>query len=130
MLTYGRDDGYLGDEGHLLWEGRPGKIIKTGGANVSPLEIDEDIQTMPGVRMMKAIGIAHDSLGEEVISCIVRHEGMDSEAEEVRAFARTRLASYKVPRHGIFLREEDLALTTSGKLKAADLKDIVSQQLR
>ncbi|NED59550.1 long-chain fatty acid--CoA ligase, partial [Streptomyces sp. SID10244] len=58
------DGGYLDDSGRLFWEGRLTDIIKTGGANVSPLEVDEVLVAHPGVKVTRTVGVPHDTLGE------------------------------------------------------------------
>ena len=68
------DGGYVDEQGRLFWEGRLNDIIKTGGANVSPLEID-DADAHPGVKVAKTVGVPHDTLGEMVVACIVLHDG-------------------------------------------------------
>lgn len=74
------DGGYLDERGRLFWEGRLSDIIKTGGANVSPVEIDEILKTFPGVKAVQTVGVPHDTLGELVVSCVVPHE--DAALEE------------------------------------------------
>jgi fatty-acyl-CoA synthase len=123
------DGGWLDGDGRLHWEGRLNDIIKTGGANVSPVEIDDVIQTMPGVKVSQTVGIPHDTLGELVVTCIVPQEGGELAEAEVRAFARQRLASYKVPRQVLFFAESDLAMTGSAKVKTADLRALVAKAL-
>ena len=123
------DSGWLDPDGRLFWEGRLNDIIKTGGANVSPIEIDEVIQTMPGIKVCQTVGIPHDTLGELVVSCIVTLEGHALDEDAVRNFARLKLASYKVPRRVLFLAEEELAMTGSAKVKTADLRALVANLL-
>jgi acyl-CoA synthetase (AMP-forming)/AMP-acid ligase II len=123
------DGGYLDAEGRLFWEGRLNDIIKTGGANVSPIEIDAIIKSCPGVKVTQTVGVPHETLGELVVTCIVRHEGAALEEEEVRDFTKAQLASYKVPRRVLFFDEGDLQLTGSAKIKTADLKTLVVKQL-
>jgi fatty-acyl-CoA synthase len=123
------DGGYVDTAGRLYWEGRLNDIIKTGGANVSPLEIDSLIMDCPGVKVAQTVGVAHETLGELVVTCIVRHDGATLDEETVRAFARERLASYKVPRRVLFFREGDLALTGSAKVKTGSLREVVARTL-
>ena len=124
------DGGYLDADGRLYWEGRLTDIIKTGGANVSPLEVDETIAEIPGVKMTQTVGVPHETLGELVVTCIVPHEGVALDAGEVRKFALERLASYKAPRHVLFFEESELALTGSNKIKTSDLKKLVARRLQ
>jgi fatty-acyl-CoA synthase len=123
------DGGYLDRDGRLFWEGRLNDIIKTGGANVSPLEIDEVIQTMPGVKVSQTVGVPDELLGELVVACIVPQEGAVLTEDAVRAFAREKLASYKVPRKVLFFDRGELQLTGSAKVKTADLRELAGKRL-
>lgn len=123
------DGGYLDDAGRLFWEGRLTDIIKTGGANVSPLEVDEALVSHPGVKVARTVGVPHDTLGEVVVACIVPHADASLRAEDIRTFLRERLASYKVPRQVLFFSEEDIALTGSAKIKSSDLRELATKRL-
>ncbi|MFE5476186.1 class I adenylate-forming enzyme family protein [Nocardia sp. NPDC056541] len=124
------DGGYLDDTGRLYWEGRLTDIIKTGGANVSPLEVDAALNNHPGVKVTRTVGVAHPTLGEVVVACIVPHAGAEPAAEEIRAFLKAQLASYKVPRHVLFFDDADIALTGSAKIKSSDLRELAEARLR
>ncbi|MBV9639511.1 MAG: acyl--CoA ligase [Mycobacteriaceae bacterium] len=124
------DVGYLDDAGRLFWEGRLTDIIKTGGANVSPLEVDEAIADHPGVKVTHTIGVPHETLGQLVVACIVPHEDANLDVEEIRGFLRERLASYKVPRHVLFFREDEIVLTGNAKIKSADLRQLAAKRLK
>jgi fatty-acyl-CoA synthase len=123
------DGGWFDDQGRLHWEGRLNDIIKTGGANVSPVEIDSVIKTMPGIKAVQSVGVPHDLLGELVVACIVPHNGVGLTEADVQAFAKKTLASYKVPRRVLFFAEEDLALTGSSKIKTTDLRNMAAERL-
>ncbi|RJF91178.1 class I adenylate-forming enzyme family protein [Sphingomonas cavernae] len=123
------DGGYLDSTGRLFWEGRLNDIIKTGGANVSPVEIDGVIKSCPGVKVTQTVGVPHETLGELVVGCIVPHEGATLDEEAVRAFVKEQLASYKVPRRVLFFSEDELKLTGSAKIKTSDLKALVIKRL-
>jgi len=123
------DGGYFDAEGRLHWEGRLNDIIKTGGANVSPIEIDTVLKAMPGVKVTQTVGVPHDTLGELVVTCIVPHEGATLDEAGVRAFAKESLASYKVPRRVLFFGADELEMTGSAKIKTADLKALVVRRL-
>ena len=62
------DGGFFDAEGRLHWHGRLNDIIKTGGANVSPTEIDALLRECPGVKIATTVGVAHETLGEIVVS--------------------------------------------------------------
>jgi len=123
------DGGHVDEIGRLYWEGRLTEIIKTGGANVSPLEIDAVLALYPGVRRAQTVGVPHDTLGEIAVACIVPQDGVVLEEGEVRAFLKERLASFKVPRRFLFLDEDEMAVTGNGKVKAGELRQLATQRL-
>jgi fatty-acyl-CoA synthase len=123
------DGGYLDEMGRLFWEGRLNDIIKTGGANVSPLEIDEVIRAAPGVKVAQTVGVPDDLLGELVVTCIVLHEGAVLDEDGVKAFAKQKLASYKVPRRVLFMGNDDIQTTGTAKIKTADLRKLAADRL-
>ena len=123
------DGGYVDDANRLYWKGRLNDIIKTGGANVSPLEIDVTLLENPDIKLCQTVGIAHDTLGEMVVSCVVPHEGCTLTEDTIKDFAKQRLASYKVPRKVLFFAESELQTTGTAKIKTAELREKVSALL-
>jgi fatty-acyl-CoA synthase len=123
------DGGFVDSEGRLHWQGRLNDIIKTGGANVSPPEIDAVLADCPGVKIAATVGIPHDTLGEMVVACIVPEVGVTLDENGVRAFVSKRLSSYKVPRRVLFMQESDLSMTGSNKVKLAPLRELAARRL-
>jgi fatty-acyl-CoA synthase len=123
------DGGYLDERGRLFWEGRLNDIIKTGGANVSPIEVDGVIATCPGVKLSRVVGVPHETLGEMVVACVVPFEGATLEEGAIRAFLKERLASYKIPRRILVVSEADLSLTGSSKVKLDTLRQLAARRL-
>jgi fatty-acyl-CoA synthase len=123
------DGGFVDSEGRLHWQGRLNDIIKTGGANVSPPEIDLVLADCPGVKIGATVGVPHDTLGEMVVACIVLEPGVTLDEEGVRAFVAKRLSSYKVPRRVLFMLEGDLTLTGSNKVKLAPLRELAARRI-
>jgi acyl-CoA synthetase (AMP-forming)/AMP-acid ligase II len=115
--------------GRLFWKGRLNDIIKTGGANVSPIEVDTCLLTCPGVKRSQTVGVPHETLGELVVGCIIPHDGETLTEEGVKAFAKTHLASFKVPRRVLFFTEDDLKTTGTDKIKTSDLRALVAKRL-
>lgn len=116
------DGGHVDAEGRFFWEGRLNDMIKTGGANVSPEEVDAVIARFPGVRRCQTVGVPDRLLGEMVVSCLVPLDGVTLSEEEVVAFVKRDLASFKAPRRVLFFQEDDFALTGSGKIKAGSVR--------
>lgn len=123
------DGGYVDAIGRLYWEGRLTEIIKTGGANVSPLEIDAVLALCPGVKRAQTIGVPHDTLGEMVVSCLVSHDGAELDEFFVRTFLKERIASFKIPRRVVVLLEDEVEVTGNGKVKIAPLRALAMRRL-
>ena len=123
------DGGYLDSDGRLYWQGRLTDIVKTGGANVSPREVDEALIAHSGVKVAQTVGVPHQTLGEVVVACVVPHDDAILDAEQLLAFLRQRLASYKVPRHVLFFCEDEVALTGNAKIKAGELRELAAKRL-
>ncbi len=124
------DGGFIDEKGRLHWQGRLNDIIKTGGANVSPLEIDTVLVEYPGVKVAKVVGVPHETLGEMVVACVVPQAGVPLQEAAIREFVGRRLSSYKVPRRILFLQESDLTLTGTNKVKTADLRELAVRRLQ
>lgn len=123
------DGGYIDEVGHLFWEGRLNDIIKTGGANVSPQEVDTAIAAYPGVKRTQTIGVPHDTLNEMVVACVVAVDGVTIKKEELIGYLKERLASYKLPRDVLVFTEAEYPLTGNEKVKAGDLRKLACQRL-
>ena len=123
------DGGFIDERDRLIFQGRINDIIKTGGANVSPVEVDWTLCNCPGVKVCKTTGVPHATLGEMVVSCVVRVEGSDLSEAEVIGYLKTRLASYKVPRKVLFIERGDLDFTDTAKIKPAEAKAFARRKL-
>lgn len=121
------DGGYLDERGRFIFQGRINDIIKTGGANVSPVEVDWTLCACPGVKVCKTTGVAHDTLGEMVVSLIVREAGSDLSQADVTAFLKERLASYKLPRKVLFVTSQDIDMTDTSKIKPAEARELATK---
>jgi fatty-acyl-CoA synthase len=96
---------------------------------VSPREVDEALIQHPNVKVAQTVGVPHQTLGEVVVSCVVPHNDAIFDAEQLFVFLRQRLASYKVPRHVLFFREDEVALTGNAKIKAGELRELATKRL-
>ena len=124
-----QDGGSLDAEGRLHWSGRLGNIIKTGGANVSPVEIEHALENHPGVKVGIPVGIEHPTLGEVIVLCVVPTADAVVDGDEIRGFLRERLAVYKVPRHVLEFRADELSYTGNKKIQVAPLRDAARERL-
>jgi oxalate---CoA ligase len=99
------DQGKMDAEGYLTITGRLKEIINRGGEKVSPREVDEVLLDHPAVGQCVTFGVPHDMLGEEVAAAVVLREGATADERQLREFAATRLADFKVPRKILVLAE-------------------------
>src|SRR5262249_20244227 len=116
------DAGYVDGEGYMHWTGRMTEMIKTGGANVSPVQIEETLLRHPGLKAALAVGIPDAKLGEMVVLCAVAHDGVPVAEDDVRDFLRGRIATYKIPRRVLFFDEAELSLTGNAKIRSDELR--------
>jgi fatty-acyl-CoA synthase len=123
------DAGFVDGEGYLHWTGRMTEMIKTGGANVSPVEIEETLLRHSGLKAALAVGIPDEKLGEMVVVCAVAHDGVSLDEDDVREFLRGRVATYKIPRRVLFFDERELSLTGNAKIRSDELRKLAIDRL-
>jgi long-chain acyl-CoA synthetase len=112
------DGGYLDSEGYLFLTDRIKDMIVTGGENVYPIEVEEALSHHPAVKEVAVIGVPDPRWGESVKAIVVANAPVTP--EELVAFARSRLASYKLPRSIELV--EGLPHTPSGKVLKHELR--------
>ncbi len=115
------DQGSFDAEGYLRLTGRLKEIINRGGEKVSPLEVDAVIMDHPAVAQVVTFALPHPKLGEEVACAVVLREGAAAGEQEIRDFARGRLAEFKAPRRVVILAEIPKGAT--GKLQRIGLAE-------
>ena len=113
------DQGVMDGDGYVSITGRLKEIINRGGEKISPREVDEIIMEHPAVHQCVTFGLPHDMLGEDVAAAVVLKQGAQASDEELRQFAATRLADFKVPRKILILTEIPVGAT--GKLQRIGL---------
>jgi acyl-CoA synthetase (AMP-forming)/AMP-acid ligase II len=113
------DQGVMDDDGYVSITGRLKEIINRGGEKISPREVDEIIMEHPAVHQCVTFAMPHDMLGEDVAAAIVLRQGAQASDRELRDFAATRLAAFKVPRKILILTEIPVGAT--GKLQRIGL---------
>jgi fatty-acyl-CoA synthase len=124
-----QDGGFIDPDGYLHWKGRLSNLIKTGGANVSPLEIENTLGSRSDIRLALAVGVPHPALGEVIVLCAVPAAGAERDADEIRSVLRSSLAAYKVPRCVLFFAADELQYTGTQKVQVGPLRDAVLARL-
>jgi acyl-CoA synthetase (AMP-forming)/AMP-acid ligase II len=124
-----QDGGFFDAEGFLHWTGRLSNLIKTGGANVSPLEIENLTCQFPEVHIAAALGIPHPTLGEAIVLCVVRAQGAQIEEADILSRLRERLSAYKLPRKVLFPDADAIEYTANQKLQVEPLRTWAQAEL-
>ena len=115
------DQGWMDGDGYLRLTGRLKEIINRGGEKISPREVDEALLEHPAVAQAVTFALPDERLGEEVGAAIVLRDGAAATENEIRDFARARLAAFKVPRRVVFVPEIPKGAT--GKMQRIGLAE-------
>ena len=121
------DLGEIGEDGRVRFRGRLKEMIKTGGINVAPLEVEAVLLTHPAVKQAYVVGVPDRVRGELVAAAIELREGQPVTGETLDGFCRERLASYKVPALFVFRKSDDFPRTSTGKVQKPRLRDELSR---
>ncbi len=122
------DQGFMREDGRLVFEGRIGDGYKTKGFNVSPAEIETLLRKHPAVANAALVGLPHPELGDMGIAFVIVRPGARISESELLAFARDNLASFKVPQHAIFVESFPLTSGTD-KVQKFKLREMASEML-
>lgn len=115
------DAGYLDGDGYVYLHDRVKDMIVSGAENVYPAEVENVLMTHPGVADVAVIGVPHDTWGEAVKAIVVPAPGAAPTEPDLIAFARERLAGFKLPKSVDFATE--LPRNPSGKLLKRQLRE-------
>ena len=119
---YTGDIGYMDDDGYLFIVDRKKDMIIAGGYNIYPRDIDEVLFEHPKIREACTIGIPDAYRGETVKAFVVPETGETITQDEVRAWCKEKLASYKVPKQVEFM--DELPKSAIGKVLRRKLKEM------
>lgn len=113
------DVGYLTDEGDFVFVGRVSEMIKKGGINISPIEIEDVLKRHAKVADAAVTGVSDDTHGERVVAFVVSADTTLT-PDDLDAECRATLSKYKVPDRIELVT--DLPLTATGKLHRGELR--------
>ena len=139
------DLGWLREDGYLRFLGRCKDLLKVGGENVDPVEVEQVLLDHPEVRAVAVVGYPDERLTEVGVAFVVTGGGSEAPdgdrtreaagsagprealARELLEYGRGRIASFKLPRHLLFVPE--LPMTASGKVRKAALRELALARL-
>ncbi|MFT4949248.1 MAG: long-chain acyl-CoA synthetase [Natronomonas sp.] len=113
------DMGFFDDDGLLKFVDRKKDMIKSGGENVSTQKVESTLLDHPAIEELAVVGLPHDRWGEAVTAFAVPAEGADADAEDIREYARERLAGFESPKAVEFV--EEFPKTATGKIQKHQL---------
>jgi fatty-acyl-CoA synthase len=129
------DDGFMhtgdlatmDDDGYVNIVGRIKDMIIRGGENVYPRELEEYLYTHPKIADAQVIGVPSEKYGEEIMAWVKPKEGATVTSEELDAFCRGRIATYKIPRW--FKVVDAFPMTVTGKIQKFKMRETAIAEL-
>ncbi|MDE0726665.1 MAG: AMP-binding protein [Alphaproteobacteria bacterium] len=121
------DMGYLRADGFLRFLGRYKDMLKIGGENVDAMEVEGYLLGHEDVADVAVVGHADDRLTEVAVAFVVKKAGRAPDEDAILDYCRGRIASFKIPRHVLFLPE--LPMTSTGKVRKVELRERAAQSL-
>jgi fatty-acyl-CoA synthase len=103
-------------EGYYYLADRKSNMIISGGENVYPSEVENLLGSHPKVKDIAVIGIPDDIWGETVRAVVVLHDGQSATEDELLTWCRNKIAGYKRPKSVVFIREDQMPRTATGKI--------------
>lgn len=113
----------------ILFTGRNGDMIKTASANVSPAEVEFEMQQLEGVHSAYVVGIPDQERGQLVVAAVVPRDGAELDFDLIQETLRDRLSGYKVPRAYVAIAREEVPMLPSNKVARRQIETLVAERL-
>jgi len=125
---------HTGDRGlvegsRVHFVGRSGDVIKTVSSNVSPAEVEMEMQQLEGVHSAYVVGLPDRQRGQLVAAAVVPRGGVVLDFVEIEMKLRERLSSYKVPRAYVAITREEVPMLHSNKVARRQIERLLAQKL-
>ena len=108
----------------MYFIGRKKKLIKTGGENVYPLEVEQVLIKHPNIQDLAVMGIPDSEWGEKVICFLVSKDGSNISNTEIKQFCQDQLSGYKIPKEVYSI--EEIPRNHTGKIDKLFLKELIN----
>ena len=115
------DMGVIRADGHLRFMGRYKDMLKIGGENVDPTEVEAFLMSHAGIDLAAVVSFPDSRLSEVGVAFVKCHAGCSLTDVEVLSHCKGRIASFKIPRHVVFV--DDFPMTSSGKIQKVKLRE-------
>lgn len=113
----------------ILFVGRGGDMIKTSSSNVSPAEVEMEMQSLPEVHLAYVVGLSDAERGQIVVAGVIPREGKTLDFAAIEAELRKRLSSYKVPRLYVEMSHADVPMLHSNKVSRRMIEKLLAERL-
>lgn len=121
------DMGLINKDGYLRFMGRYKEMLKVGGENMDPVELEGHLLKHPAVNQAKVVGVPDNRLNEVATACVILNEGANVSEQELMDFCKD-IANFKRPRYVLFMKE--YPMTASGKVQKFNLSKIAALELK
>jgi len=108
-------------DGHMRFLGRYKDMLKIGGENVDPMEVEAFLMGHPAIDVAAVVGLTDARLSEVAVAFVQLAPGCELTEREVIEHCRGRIASFKIPRHVAFV--DAFPMTSSGKIQKVKLRE-------
>ncbi|MBO0690023.1 MAG: AMP-binding protein [Candidatus Dormibacteraeota bacterium] len=125
---YTGDLGYLDERGFFHFVSRRKELIKTGGINVAPAEVEAFLTEHPEVKEAYVVGVPDPVKDEAVAAVVQRKAGTTLAAGDLLAYCRSRIAGFKIPERFVFVEEEQVPRTSTGKVNKRELLHLLEAE--
>jgi fatty-acyl-CoA synthase len=115
------DLGTMDEQGYVKIVGRIKDMVLRGGENIFPREVEEFLYTIPGVSDVQVIGVPDAKYGEELMAWVKLRPGATLTGDEIRAYCKGKIATYKIPRYYKFV--DGYPMTVSGKVQKYKMRE-------
>ena len=122
------DVGRLDESGRLFVEGRDDEMIVSGGENLFPKEVEDQISRHPAVAEVAAIGVDDEKFGQRLKAFVVLQMGKKADEDELKKHVKENLANFKVPREFEFI--DELPRNATGKVLKRELEEREEEKAR
>jgi len=120
----------IDEDDYLYFIARRNDMIKTRSANVSRLEVEAALNTLPEVELAVVAGLPHEEFGQMVAAAVIPARGAQPTEESLRAALKDEISSFKIPRRIVFIEDEgEIPRTSTGKLKLHELGELIAGRL-
>jgi fatty-acyl-CoA synthase len=114
-------------DGYINIVGRIKDMIIRGGENIYPREVEEFLYSHPDIADVQVIGVPSEKYGEEVMAWVKLRESASETGDELAAWCKGKIATYKIPRHWKFV--DSFPMTVTGKIQKFKMREVAVEEL-